>query len=412
MRIRLWKGYHGPLIQDLIQQTWKNEELLILCPPTFENNFDFLSLLPKGEIEFTGDWGKIPAITQAAHQDYPEKPVFGIFSSGTMGRKLVLYSKKNIESSLKAILSLFNSRSYSAVFCYPQPFHTFGLILGYCHSLLYFKKLVAPIGNYSAHYHKAWLDWEDRGLLTLGTPTHFKDLLEVIEKTNLNPRNTYSSIIGAAKVEKNLWEKSQTVLHIESPSIGYGATEASPGITHLPPGKAPQQDGEVGQFLSHIDVTLRPKEGLEFSGPAVCLAMIQNNHLEFPRSIFIKDVLEKREDGVLVYKGRAELVLNRGGEKFSLEEIENFLKEKMNLDSVCVPVAHPRLGEELGIVAKGVSTNKQDIYESLKQRFGREFDDDLYQVILELPVTASSKLDRNECKKMMERSVVTPNLNV
>lgn len=412
MRIRIWKGSHSPLVQELIQQTWKNSDLLLLCPPNFEGAFDFISQLPEGSVEFVGEWEKIPEITRTYFADYPETPVFGIFSTGTTGRKLVLYSKKNIESSLRAILSLFNSRAYSAIFCYPQPFHTFGLILGYCHAFLYFKKLIAPEGNYSTQFHSLWANFDDRGLFTLGTPTHFKDLLKYVEENSLVPRKTYSSIIGAAKVEKNLWENSQNTLGIQFPSIGYGATEASPGITHLSPGKAPLEDGEVGQLLSHIENTGFTKEGFEFSGSAVCLAIIQNNTIQFPQSIHIKDILEKREDGVLIYKGRSELVLNRGGEKFALEEIESFLKEKMNIESVCVPIPHPRLGEELGIVAMDAKANKDSIYALLKQRFGRDFDNDLYHNTVKLPINSSSKVDRKECQKILEKTSAASSLHV
>ncbi len=409
MPIQIWRGHHGPEISSLIEEAWKKEELLILCPPLWDS-FEFSFLLPKGEIQFVGDWEHTPQGIVSGNEEYPEKPVYGIFSTGTTGRKLVLYSKKNIETSLNAILSLFDETRYSKIFSYPQPFHTFGLILGYCHAFLRDKKLVIPQGKYSAEAHEWWCRESSRELFTLGTPTHFKDLIDFVESNSLSPRPTYSSIIGAARVEKDLWEKCQDVLKIEAPSIGYGATEASPGITHLAPGKAPIEDGEVGEYLSHIEVENQPN-GFEFSGSAVCLAMIHQSELEFPKKIFIKDILEKRSDGVLVYKGRADLVLNRGGEKFALEEIENYLKSEMDLDSVCVSLSDSRLGEELGILVRNPSPSKQGVYRLLKTRYGRDFNERYFQVAEEFPINASSKIDRKACKKWMERQIEATPLN-
>ena len=89
MRFHLWKGFHGDEIYDLIRKTWEKEDCLILYPPK------------KSESDF---------ITVLKETTFQEKPVYGIFSTGTTGQKLVLYSKKNIESSLMGKIRCKKSR--------------------------------------------------------------------------------------------------------------------------------------------------------------------------------------------------------------------------------------------------------------------------------------------------------------
>lgn len=373
MKIRVWKGFHSQEIQELIQRAWKNEELLLLLPPGMETG-DTLALLEKTQ--------------------FPEAPIFGIYSSGTTGRKLVLYSKRNILSSLEGIRSLFDEKRIGQIFCYPQPFHTFGLILGYCQSLIYECPLVALEGEYNHAHHVRWKQCLTDNQMTLGTPTHFKDLLH----QHYKPRESYTAIIGAAKVERTLWKSMRDSLHIQSPSIGYGATEASPGITHLPPGQEPMEDGEVGYVLPHVQVE-HNEYGFSFSGPNVCLAIVENGQVQFPNSILVKDHLEKTSGGVLKFLGRKDLLLNRGGEKFSLEAIESTLKEKLGIEALCTSIHDSRLGEELGILACTNIEHRGKIYTVLKHVYGRDFNPANFKVTDTLPQTSTHKPDRKAAKE-------------
>jgi acyl-CoA synthetase (AMP-forming)/AMP-acid ligase II len=406
VRIILWRGYHSAKAASLIRSAWLQNDLLILYPPG-GNDTSFLSLLPEGEIFWEGDWDpeerSLPDGTRVGGASYSQMPSFGIFSTGTLGQKLVLYSKKNIESSLNAILSLFEEARIDSVFCYPQPFHTFGLVLGYLHCLLKDKKLIAPVGPYNALSHSRWREELSENVMTLGTPTHFKDLVQAQEgKSQVRP--TYTAIVGAAKVSVSLWQDLRTKLKIENPSVGYGATEASPGITHLPPGQEPKEDGEVGFALPHLKVELKEGEGVLFSGPSVCLAILQGGVLHFPHEILIEDNLKVRSDGVLIYQGRTGLLLNRGGEKFSLEQLESSLKERLQVEALCVSVPDERLGEELGIVARAPA-EKTSIYKFLKEEFLRDFNPQYFTSVSDLPVNASAKLDRFQGLHLLQSSL-------
>ncbi len=408
--IRLWKGYHSPELLGLVADSWRRADLLVLCPPGLED-LSFLALLPAGEASLVGDaWtaANREAFAERARVErsttYPAIPILGVFTSGTVGGKprLILYSKANVEASLGGILEVFDRDRIDAIFCYPQHFHTFGLILGYVQAVATGRPLIAPTGRYTSAFHDAWRETArtHSGLLTLGTPTHFQDLVKTSETwapAEIPP--TYTTIIGGASVPRALWRRLRDHLRIAAPSIGYGCTEASPGLTHLPPGREPTEDGEIGGVLSGISLEILPGTGLEFSGPQTCLAILQDGRVEFPRNVLIRDRLAARPNGRFVFEGRYDLVFNRGGMKFSLEEIERHLRETFpTTEFLCVAVSDERLGEDLGLLVRAAEPAtdalREAILGALHTKFFAHFNPARIVWVAELPTNAAAKPDR------------------
>lgn len=407
-RTHLWKGFHDPKLLELLAECWKKDELLIICPP-LQQDFGFVSHLPSDEIFFHGEWQTIPVLPKVNKaQSFPEKPILGVFTSGTLsgGSKLVFYSKSNVEASLGAIRGLFDRVRIQNIFCYPQPFHTFGLTLGYLHTVLYGGQLISGLGKYSSAHHEKWLANQDSKTLTLGTPTHLKDLLGWVNRRRAVPRPSYSCIIGGAKVEVALWKNLQTVLGIDAPSIGYGATEACPGITHLEPGIQPESDGDVGNLLNGVSVELVSGEGLWFDGPNRCVAIAQGQDLQFPKKILIKDEIHKSQSGRYIYEGRTDLVINRGGAKVSLEFLEDLLKEHLGIRAVCVPVSDDRLGQEVALLISSardrglVDQIKDQIKKTIEVKMGFSIKVDYIHPIAEIPHNTSLKIDRKRSSEI------------
>jgi non-ribosomal peptide synthetase component E (peptide arylation enzyme) len=135
--------------------------------------------------------------------------------------------------------------------------------------------------------------------------------------------------------------------------------------------------------------------------------MIQNGQIEFPKKILIKDKIERNANGMLIYRGRIELILNRGGEKFSLEYIESRLKLKFDQDFVCVSCPDTRLGEELGIIVQSSKTSSDpafsiQVYSFLKELFGANFSSDKLRIVDRIPMNESLKIDRKTAKKIVQ----------
>jgi len=396
----LWKGYHGSEIAALARAAWEGGIRLICYPPGVDD-VSFLPLLPPGPVSFRGQWDSVPTLPLPVESapSYPDEPMIGLFSSGTVGRKLVLASKRNVEASLDGILSLFETERLGAIFCYPQPFHTFGLVLGYLHSIRHGRELLAAPGRYGSAQHELRNRLRRPDLMTLGTPTHFHDWRAYIRTSGTAPSASYTAILGGAPVAPELWQALREELHIESPSIGYGATEASPGLTHLPPGQMPLEIGEIGYPLPQLSVQRVPGAGLAFSGPSVCLAVIRGERIEFPKQIVLSDDVSERPDGVWVYRGRLEHMLNRGGEKFPLAALEDALRGRLGIETVCVAVPDHRLGEELGIIARtdksAALASREAVYDVLFEVCQRDFDQKWFRTVAELPRTDNAKIDRS-----------------
>ena len=123
MKTILYKGYHSAQAFDEFKNAYQNNNLIIYLPPQL-SDYSFVEQLPAGEIQLKGElWGN--EVVTISPQGNPMNGVAGVFSSGTSQTpKLVLYSKKNLESSIKGIYSLFDQSKISNLFCYPQPFHT------------------------------------------------------------------------------------------------------------------------------------------------------------------------------------------------------------------------------------------------------------------------------------------------
>ena len=406
-KIYLYKGYHSPETFELFQKSWQEEDCIIFCPPQLKD-FSFVEKLPKAHVELVGDlWPPSISIPEPQQSSYPEKPCAGVFTSGTtQSPKLVLYSKTNLVSSVENIFELFKGLPIDNIFCYPQPFHTFGLTLGFAAATIMKWKLHIPQGKYSREHHKIWLESVNSSSITLGTPTHFHDLIHDLKENNRQAPQTCSSIIGGARVPRQLWLDSKDHLNIEAPSIGYGATEASPGVTHLPPGVEPTEDGEIGAPLKHLRVSLQP-DGLLFSGPSLCLATIQEGQLLFLKDFVLPDVIHVREENRWVYQTRSKWFINRGGEKFSLERIEQDIFNAIQIGVLGFPLADARLGEELGLLIQCEEEKfleiKALIYSLLEKVFGRSFNKDNCMRISKLPKNENLKKDRKAAQEIFAK---------
>ncbi|MGE4133651.1 MAG: AMP-binding protein [Bdellovibrionales bacterium] len=389
MKFEIIKDFHRPNMSEQIASAWDEERLLVICPPqlkdhSFEKTF-------------------------SQNINWPAKPVLGVFTSGTLSARprLALYSRENILSALQAIYALYDRSRIDTVYCYPQPFHTFGLTLGYVASHLFGWRLIAPIGKYSRQAHHRRLEIESEKVLTLGTPTHFYDLIRFCQEERVRPRPTYSAIIGGASVSPRLWLEVQRELSIESPSVGYGCTEASPGIAHLAPGIVPTQEGEIGRPLASLSSQVT-SSGVRISGPSLCLALVEGGKVEFPKRLTIRDQVHIDHRGSWYFLGRLDLTLNRGGVKYSLESIERDLTDVLRSTIVATALRDDRLGEELGLVVLEDSRNQvspETVRRVLIDRWGFRIPPEHVRLVRDLPLNECGKLDRTRLKEAFRPAV-------
>jgi acyl-CoA synthetase (AMP-forming)/AMP-acid ligase II len=403
--IKVWKGNHSKHIYDLIEETLLcDDQLLILCPPRVESIDDFINCLPSGEVSFYGELSHHNSFLNKSDTLFSEYPKFALFSSGTTSdeQKMILYTNDNILKSNEGILSFFSDDRFDNIFCYPQPYHIFGLALGYVLAITKKLKLKFEDGPYSKKSHESWLNETNLNgdmLLTLGTPTHFSDLISETQSQNIN--QSLTCIIGGAAVTKKMWENVKNSLHISKPSIGYGCSEASPGLIHLAPGIVPLDDCMLGKTLPCVDLDIGTNS-VTARGENVCLAVIQAGDITFNNNvIYINDILSCSEDGFYKYIGRSDFIINRGGEKFSVEEIELSIKKELGINCVVTYCADERLGSELCFVMMLEDELKsRSLFQFLELKYKRRFKNDNIIFLKDIPINENQKIDRSQCFNM------------
>lgn len=432
-KLILWRGHHSQKLFQWIDQAWKGQAQLVIVPPLL-NDFSFLKLW-NGPLQLEGHWSDLQIQTLSNNRtsdkegdltsvasNWPTDTCMGLFTSGTLSGKprMVLFTKENLTVSLESIRKLYNVNRIKQIFCYPQPTHVFGFVLGYLQSYLYNVSLIAHEDHYSRESHKLWLQTVHPDTLTLGTPAHLSDLLSIVSSFNDSSLKqnesftfspSYSCILGGAPVNRILWKRVQNELQIEAPSIGYGATEASLGISHLPPGVEPPCDSVIGSILPHVEIQEVSSLGYSFSGPNVAKSILDDNQFIFPKNIFIKDVLSLTQQEnpkhapYYIFEGRADLIINRGGLKISPELVESLIESEFGTPAIVVGYPNDRLGHDMALLFQPSSTIenlKTKIHTYLSQNLG--FKPSTHLMIEgEIPKTNHGKKDRSSTLKIIIR---------
>ncbi|MDM4718667.1 AMP-binding protein [Micromonospora sp. WMMA1363] len=147
--------------------------------------------------------------------------------------------------------------------------------------------------------------------------------------------------------------------------------------------------GEVGELLARGPCTLRGY-----------YAVPEHNRTVFTADGFLRtgDLVRRDTEGRLVVVGRIKDVINRGGEKVSVDEVEaHLLAHPAVRTAAVVPVPDSRLGEKTCavVVARDAPPSLAEVRAFLRERGLAEFKlPDWLHVTAALPYTPVGKIDR------------------
>ena len=202
-------------------------------------------------------------------------------------------------------------------------------------------------------------------------------------------------------------------------SGGYGMTEASPGITMLPPRYSIERAPSAGLAHFFSDFRIRGADAtdggaataadphergeIEARGPNVFLEYWGND--EATRQAFVGDrwlrtgdVGYVDEDGFLFIVDRAKDMIISGGENIYSAEVEQAIASIPGVTGVAViGVPHDRWGEvphAVITVAPGQSLDPEEMVAHLSTRLARYKVPKTLEVVDELPRTASGKVQK------------------
>lgn len=152
-----------------------------------------------------------------------------------------------------------------------------------------------------------------------------------------------------------------------------------------------------------------PELMLGYTDPALSAAQIDAEGW-----FYTGDVGRVNERGWVTMTGRIKDVINRGGEKYSAQDIEHAISSHHAIGSVAVlGLPEPRLGECVGafVVLRPGSEwpGRQSLVDHLEsQRLAREKFPVHWRVLSNLPMTMSGKVQKNRLLEMWQEGLDAP----
>lgn len=334
------------------------------CPLPLKDPENYLSYidptlylpLTKDTVDSVGLPTSLPKKRRNTLPLYPEIKLI-LATSGTMGKpKLVAISEENLLAVLSSHFRPLSLRGRTLLSLLPWH-HAFGLVLELLLGILAKATFVRPEEKvsdldkalaFAINYHCDTL---------FSVPLILEKLFSIPSAKSWIFRLS-GGLIGGATLSPKLAK----LLEGSSLRIGYGQTEASPGITL----------GEVGKFKPNYiglpvgcQVQVKDKK-LYYYGKNLALGYFTEKGLQrFPQTWFdSQDYAEFRSDG-FYFSGRAgDQIKTSNGLFFPAAFLESKIREKLNAQSIVV--AHEEEGIKILVDTQRYS---QDMVENLVHEF-------------------------------------------
>ena len=162
------------------------------------------------------------------------------------------------------------------------------------------------------------------------TPMQVIRSLQVEEERNVL-REIRQLIIGGGAVEPSLAAVLRDFPYAVWSTYGMTETLSHIALRRL---SGPEASGWYEPFEG-VQVSLSEDQTLRIQAPAVCSQVLQTN-----------DIAELRPDGGFRILGRKENVINSGGVKIQIEQLEEVIRPFLTVPFQISSVSHPVLGEE------------------------------------------------------------------
>ncbi|SFL04522.1 AMP-binding protein [Proteiniphilum acetatigenes] len=165
------------------------------------------------------------------------------------------------------------------------------------------------------------------------------------------------------------------------------------------------------ETLSHI--ALRRISGIEASSyytplPSVRLALSEDNRLIVDAPLVAdepfttNDIAELRPDSSFRIIGRIDNVINSGGIKIQIEEIEQVLQPHITGNFAITSIPHPKLGEAIILILEQ-SDDPVYVEKTIRQLLPRHQQPMLIHIAEAIPQTGNGKIDRLAMKQLAKK---------
>lgn len=250
------------------------------------------------------------------------------------------------------------------------------------------------------------------------------DLVEAVNETGKSPEDLRIFVATGASVPRKLAQEAREVLGA-SVCGAWGTTEGclvTAGTPDDPPEKTWQTDGRLlpRMEMRVVDDGGNPlpagREG-RFQVRTPCLFTTYLHHPEWYRTAVSPDgwfdtgdLAVVDDEGYMSITGRVKDIINRGGEKVPVAEVEQLLYEHPAVSDVAiVAMPDPRLGERACayvVLRKGATLTLEDVRGYLLARgMAKQYWPERIEVVEELPRTASGKIQKYVLRERAARLV-------
>ena len=321
-----------------------------------------------------------------------------LFTTGSTGEpKAVQLSDTNIESNTAAVVDAVSFATVRAQVLFLPLSYSYGL-LG--------QLLPALRTGVATELVERLVDVSDRfaqgsaeGMVS-GVPSHHAALLRLIPPGSACARVTHVVSAGAA-ASPELRRRLREAFPGAVIYANYGQTEASPRVLCLPSSHPKFFTNATGFPVGRLRVRLGEDGELLVRGPQVMLGYLGDPEGTARKLaggwLHTGDLATLDDEGLVTVSGRADDLINVGGERMSLLEVEAALAGVSGVrHAAAVPVTDDLYGTSWAAFVEpagdGVTANQ--VREGLRLRLPPRKMPAALHLIRELPLTKNGKVDR------------------
>ena len=285
------------------------------------------------------------------------------YTSGTTGSpKGVLLTHRNILNNGLMIAHALHATERDRI-CVPVPmYHCFGCVIGSMVSVATGAAMILPSAQFDAHAALEAVERE-RATAIYGVPTMFIAELEHPEFGRFDLSSLRTGIMAGSTCPIEVMRKVCSLMHCSELTIAYGQTESSPVITMSRVDDSLEtRVTTIGAALPNTEVKIVDPETRETlpvgETGELCTRgyLVMKGYDDEPEAtartidpegwLRTGDLASMREDGNVVFRGRAKDMILRGGENIYPREIEDFLHTHPKIaDVYVIGLPDRRLGE-------------------------------------------------------------------
>lgn len=282
---------------------------------------------------------------------YKELSMLLTTSGSTGSPKLARHSYKNVEANAKHIADFFGlDKSERAMLDLPMQY-TYGLSVLYSHLFAGAQVILSEKHVVELDY---WNLFKEYGATSITGVPYCYEMLKKLRFTRMNLPTLRTLSQGGGKLSEDL--QKEFAEYAKSTGrrffVTYGATEATARMAFLPPELASVKLGSIGGPIPDGQLYIADENDqiintpgivgeLVYEGPNVTLGYAEKAEDlilgdERHGILHTGDMAKRDEDGYFYIVGRKKRFLKIFGSRVSLDEIENMLKTRFEMDFACV----------------------------------------------------------------------------